>query len=306
MKQTCLIVIFFLQLFHLQAQGTDSTGTPPVVTVDTGIISKPVNDTVKKNKDTAVIINLPGYKAFNKTKLLGENRFFNLLGKGVYKIEKLRVIERKDWLFYLITGLLFFMGILKLSYQKYFTNLFRLFFKTTLRQTQLKDQLAQSQLSGLLFNIFFFIAAGVYLFLLVRHYDVSIQGEKWQQLGSCVVLLTILYILKFAVLKLSGWVFGMPLVADSYIFIVFLINKITGLLLVPFIILIAFASVQLVNISLTLSFLMISGLFLYRFIRSYTSIQNDIKVSRLHFFLYLCAFEITPLLLIYKVLIQFF
>lgn len=306
MKRTCFIIIFFLQLFHLQAQETDSTGNPPVTTVDTGIISKPVQDTVKKNKDTTVITSLPGYKAFDKTKLLRENKFFNLLGEGVYKIEKIRVIERKDWLFYLITGLLFFMAVLKLSYQKYFTNLFRLFFKTTLRQTQLKDQLAQSQLSGLLFNIFFFIAAGIYLFLLVRHYDVSIQGEKWQQLGSCIVLLTVLYILKFAVLKLSGWVFGMPVVADSYIFIVFLINKISGLLLVPFIILIAFASAQLVNISLTLSFLMISGLFLYRFIRSYTSIQNDIKVSRLHFFLYLCAFEITPLLLIYKVLIQFF
>ncbi len=43
----------------------------------------------------------------------------------------------------------------------------------------------------------------------------------------------------------------------------------------------------------------------YRFIISYKPIRNEIKVSRFHFFVYLCAFEIAPLLLIYKVLLIF-
>jgi hypothetical protein len=46
-------------------------------------------------------------------------------------------------------------------------------------------------------------------------------------------------------------------------------------------------------------------LFIYRFIISYTPIRNEIKLNRFHFFIYLCAFEIAPLLLIYKVLLIF-
>jgi len=41
----------------------------------------------------------------------------------------------------------------------------------------------------------------------------------------------------------------------------------------------------------------------YRFIISYRPVRSEIKVNRFHFFLYLCAFEIAPLLLIYKVLL---
>lgn len=263
---------------------------------------------VSQIKDSTTIIKAPVIisNQFDKRKVLGLNRFFDVFGKAQYKIEMFRLSQRKDWLFYLIVGILFFMAILRLSYLKYFNNLFRLFFKTTLRQNQLRDQLLQSQLSGLLFNLFFFIASGTYLFLLAHYYDISVTGEKWQQLGTCIGLLALLYMIKYAVLQATGWVFGIRGVVETYIFIVFLINKVLGLLLVPFIILIAFAGDIIVKVSLTLSLLMISGMFIYRFIRSYVPIQNDIKVSRFHFFLYLCAFEITPLLLIYKVLMKFF
>lgn len=245
-------------------------------------------------------------RPFDKRTALQSNRFFNLFGKGEYKVEEFASRERKDWLFYLILGLLFFLAILRLSYLKYFNNLFRLFFRTTLRQSQVKDQLVQSQLSNLFFNIFFFVAAGVYLFLLVRYYDVAITTDKWQELGTCVALVAILYMAKFAALKASGWVFGIKPAIETYTFIVFLVNKVLGVMLVPFIILLAFAANGINKVALTLSLLLIAGMFIYRFIRSYIPIQNEIKVSRFHFFLYLCAFEITPLLLIYKVLLKYF
>ena len=308
LKQTCLILFFLIQLIAVRAQVNDSTQVIKTIHADSGQIKSPLVDTMSQAKDSITTVKTPVTVSiqFDKRKYLASNRFFDVYGKAQYKVEKSRVSQRKDWLFYFVVGMLFFMAILRLSYYKYFNNLFRLFFKTTLRQNQLRDQLLQSQLSGLLYNLFFFVASGTYLFLLARHYDVSVTGEKWQQLGTCIGILALLYIIKYAVLQATGWVFGIPGAIETYIFIVFLINKVLGLLLVPFIILIAFAGNNIVNVSLTLSLLMISGMFIYRFIRSYLPIQNDIKVSRFHFFLYLCAFEITPLLLIYKVLMKFF
>ena len=308
LKQTCLILFLLIQLNAVRAQVNDSARVIKTTNADSGRIKIPSVDTASQPKDSITTIKTPVLVSiqFDKRKYLATNRFFDVYGRAEYKIEKFRLSERKDWLFYFVAGILFFMAILRLSYLKYFNNLFRLFFKTTLRQNQLRDQLLQSQLTGLLFNLFFFIAAGTYLFLLARHYNVTLTGAKWQQLGTCISLLALLYMVKYAVLQATGWVFGIRGAIETYIFIVFLINKVLGLLLVPFIILISFARDNVVKVSLTLSLLMISGMFIYRFMRSYLPIQNDIKVSRFHFFLYLCAFEITPLLLICKVLMKFF
>ncbi|RTL57161.1 MAG: DUF4271 domain-containing protein [Sphingobacteriales bacterium] len=302
MKPILFIVLFSVVTVFTNAQVKDSA----LVIVKPAIADSLKADSIFAKKDSVTGV-IPGStRPFDKRTVLQSNLFFNLFGKGEYKIEEFASGERKDWLFYLMLALLFFLAILRISYHKYFNNLFRLFFRTTLRQSQVKEQLVQSQLSNLLFNIFFFIASGVYLFLLVRYYDISITSNKWRELGTCFALITILYTVKFAVLKASGWVFGIKPAIETYTFIVFLVNKVLGVLLIPFIILMAFAANNIAKIALTLSLLMIVSMFIYRFVRSYLPIQNDIKVSRFHFFLYLCAFEITPLLLIYKVLLKYF
>jgi hypothetical protein len=95
-------------------------------------------------------------------------------------------------------------------------------------------------------------------------------------------------------------------VADSYIFIVFVVNKMIGILLLPFLVLIAFSVGNIYAVAIPLSWCLVGGLFLYRFILTYTAVRNQVKVNPFHFFLYLCAFEIAPLLLIYKGLLLFF
>jgi len=93
--------------------------------------------------------------------------------------------------------------------------------------------------------------------------------------------------------------------ANSYIFIVFIINKILGRLLLPFLILLAFTQGHLYSVTLILSWCGIGCLLFYRFILTYAAIRNQVKVNPFHFFLYLCAFEIAPLLLVYKGLLLF-
>lgn len=310
MKLIAQILFFLSFTLVAQAQIADSavpaqndSGKPQIQTpaIDTARI-----DTAITAKDSTDVVSTVQGAKFDKREGFKNNRFYHVFTKGEYKIEKFASGQRKDWLFYLITGLLFFLAVLRLSYLKYFNNLFRLFFRTTLRQTQLRDQLLQSQLSSMLFNFFFFLSAGTYLFLLIRYYDVTITTGKWKELGICMGLVAVLYMTKYSVLKATGWVLGIKPAIETYTFIVFLVNKVLGVLLVPFIVLLAFASNSISKVALTLSLLMVMGMFVYRFIRSYLPIQNEIKVSRFHFFLYLCAFEITPLLLIYKVLLKYF
>ena len=111
---------------------------------------------------------------------------------------------------------------------------------------------------------------------------------------------------KFLGLKIAGWVLGIKEATDSYIFIVFIINKMIGVLLLPFLIMLAFSEGRIYSVSLTISWCLLIAIYLYRFILTYSVIRNQIKVNPFHFFLYFCAFEIAPLLLVYRGLLVFF
>ena len=94
--------------------------------------------------------------------------------------------------------------------------------------------------------------------------------------------------------------------ADSYVFIVFIINKMIGILLLPFLVVLAFAVGNVYTVGLTLSWCLFGGLLIYRLILSFGAVRNQVRVNLFHFFLYLCAFEIAPLLLVYKGLLLYF
>jgi hypothetical protein len=70
--------------------------------------------------------------------------------------------------------------------------------------------------------------------------------------------------------------------------------------------LLAFTNNPVYTIAMVVSWCGIGALLLYRFVLGYTAIRNEVKFNLFHFFLYLCAFELAPLLLIYKVLLFVF
>ena len=63
-------------------------------------------------------------------------------------------IISKDFVFYFILSLFLFLGILNAVFKNYFNTMIRVFFKTSLRQSQLTDQLMQAKLPSLCLNIF--------------------------------------------------------------------------------------------------------------------------------------------------------
>ena len=88
-----------------------------------------------------------------------------------------------------------------------------------------------------------------------------------------------------------GWIFNISEATDTYIFIVFLVNKLLGILLIPALILMAFSGEPFVGMVVILSLVLIVVFFLYRYIASYEPVRREIRVSQIHFIIYLLAFE---------------
>jgi hypothetical protein len=257
--------------------------------------------TVQKDslQDTVVPVVINKYNAAVRS-VLDQNIFLNSDGIPVTIAAKPKATRSNDAVFYLLAGLIFLVGIIKLFFSRYFTNLFRVFFNTSLRQSQLADQLLQAKLPSLFFNAFFIISGGVYTYFLLAQYGLIKGAYNWMLLGACVVTLGIIYVVKFSALKFTGWITGYKESADTYIFIIFMICKIIGIILLPFTVLIAFSDAGIATVSALVSLLIIGFLLLLRFFRSYGLIRNQLKVSKFHFFLYIAGVEIIPLLLIYK------
>ncbi len=239
-------------------------------------------------------------------KALEQSRFLHLQGTPSASVSKEMPSLFNDVFFYIIMVLLLFFAFLRFLYERYFNNMFRVFFNTSLRQSQLTDQLLQSKQVSLLFNLLFVLTGGLYIYFLFHHFKWIDSDMPLMAIGFCTVSLAMLYCFKYFSLIFTGWITGYNSAAGTYLFIIFLINKILGVLLIPFVIVIAFGKDFLRYPAALLSLLVIGMMFLLRFLRSYTLLRKDIKVSRWHFFIYILGVEVLPLLLIYKALLVLF
>jgi len=201
--------------------------------------------------------------------------------------------------------IVFILGLFKTFYPAYFNNLFRVFFNTSIRQTQLTDQLLQAKLPSFILNIFFTITTGFYIWLLFKNYHPPRFINSQLLLPVCIVGIGILYFAKYCILKFIGWMSGMQQAADNYIFVIFLVNKIVGIILVPFIITVAFSTPLWIN-NITIFSLLVFGLFfLSRYVKTYGVLENKFPLEPLHFIIYISALEIVPLFLIYKAAVDY-
>ena len=209
----------------------------------------------------------------------------------------------KDLVFYAMVVLVLFFAIIRRAFPKYMQDLFRLFFRTTLKQRHLSEQLSQTPLPSFLLNLFFFIAAGFYLSLWIEQAVHNPFSNFWTLFGCLLSAVAAAYLIKYSILRLTGWLFRAKEAVDSYLFTVFTINKMTGIFLLPLVVVMAFAATPVFTIALLLSWIVLIALLLYRLLLSFRVVRKQVQLSGFHFLLYVAGFEIAPLLIIYKLIL---
>ena len=200
--------------------------------------------------------------------------------------------------------MLFYLAFIKVTFPKYFSNVFELIFQSPIRQKQTREQLQQNNLASLFSNILFILNASIFVSLVAVK-----NGWVDLSLYSCIaysaVGFTALYLFKFLFLWLSGWLFSQGEAIGNYSFIVFLTNKVMGVFLIPAILLLAFSPESVQDFAYNSALIVISILFVYRYLVSFSIVRASLKVSAFHFFLYLCTCEVLPMLVLYKLTMDF-
>ena len=294
----------FIGTSLLAQQKPDSTSN-----IDTTSII-PSADSITKNRTqraTDSLLVLQKKKSIRDTasyKKLMTHPYLPMQTKPSFRINELRIAASFDGRFYLIIGMLFYLAFIKVTFPKYFSNVFELIFQSPIRQKQTREQLQQNNLASLFSNILFILNASIFVSLVAVK-----NGWVDLSLYSCIaysaVGFTALYLFKFLFLWLSGWLFSQGEAIGNYSFIVFLTNKVMGVFLIPAILLLAFSPESVQDFAYNSALIVISILFVYRYLVSFSIVRASLKVSAFHFFLYLCTCEVLPMLVLYKLTMDF-
>ena len=207
------------------------------------------------------------------------------------------------WLFYSIAFLFLIFGLIKTYYQHYFETLIRVLFNTTLKQNQLTDQLVQAKQPSLIFNILFVVLAGIYTFTSIDflgNKKLDVENIKIKYLLTTILLVGICYAVKYISLQFIGWLTNFKQEVKSYIFIVFLLNKVLGmffLMLLPFII---FGSSTIISFAVLISIIAVVLSFLLRYARSFAQLKSQFQLNIFLFSLLVLCIEVLPLGIIFK------
>jgi hypothetical protein len=329
------LTIFFLFVFaHAFAQ-TDASYYTDTATAETTTAKPIVKPVIKKpvvKKDSAATVAIPQPVQNNNLlrdslqkdslqkaaqavvinpvepgiKWPDDTAFAKLLSLNINKKIKPTLFEGEprhdtanDILFYMLLGVVFLLAFIKVAFPKYFINLFRMFMQTSFRQKQTREQLLQDRLPSLLMNLFFIVVTGVFVAIAIEQEQVT-HMNIWVLIIYCIAVLALIYFGKFLVILFTGWVFNTPEAASTYSFIIFLINKIIGVAVVPLLFLLVYSSAEVQKIIITAALCIITVLLVYRYILSYSIIRRNLSINALHFFIYLCGVEILPMIIIYK------
>lgn len=257
--------------------------------------------------DSSIVINEQVIEADAQTRINGIiNEHIQAMTGGRVIRETLQPFYDDTFDFYIVLVLLLVFGIVRFTFPRYFEYLIRAFRSPSFGMQQLKDQIGSSVLPNLLMNIFFGVSIGIYLYFLFKlnmpqYYAVYKPSLIVAGLIGGAVLL---YAVKYVILLFTSWVFNVRSVVGHYLYNVFLINKVLAVVLLPFTVLLAFASTTIAVPAMVVSLFLIGLLFVNRYIRSWQVLGPFFQYGKFHFFAYLCASEILPMALLTKLLIR--
>jgi len=274
-----------------------------------GVIDSLYNDslggkfTIRLTTDSAKLATATNKTDSDRYGKVLDNPFFPRTASPRDGFIAFRQKDNKDTTFYLVTGILLLLAIIRIGFPSYFSRLFQYFFQTSMRQRQTRDRLLQEQFAAIGLNLLFFVVMGTFVTLLA-FWRGWYLGNFWLLWAVATGFLCLIYAGKFIFLRIAGWIFNSREAMRSYTFIVFLVNKSAALLLLPLLILVAFSAPVVVESAFTIGLILVAAAFVYRYAISFTIIRNKMGLNAFHFFIYFISLEIIPLLVILKLLFR--
>ena len=238
-----------------------------------------------------------------------ENKSLN--GPGIFKNHLLKPVNPNarplndtisDWLTVSLIVMIVFFTWFRLFYYKIFRQLLTSYFNMTASNQIVRDESYLLQRASLVISIISYLLGGLFLYQISVLYDWQIY---WLQKGLVrfvlfSLIIAISYSVKMILLRVLSVIFNQEKAAGAYIFNLFLMIMMAGLILFPANIFLAYSTTSVKHFAAITSTVLIGTMFLFRLSRAIRIWFSIPQFSFFYLFLYLCTFEVAPLLVVWK------
>jgi hypothetical protein len=206
----------------------------------------------------------------------------------------------QSWYFYFIATLMIGYVIAKAYLGQLLTSTFTTTVRYNIAEGVFKDNSQLQRQRDNALYAFYFLSVGFFLMLLSEKLHFSpYDFSGFKLLLFYVALLAGLFLGRILLANFVGHIFSVRDLLREYLYMGFTYNKLLGILFVPVNFILAFTSGILNEVSFYIALTILGILIFMKIVRGIV-FSREKRIFSFYLFLYLCALEIVPLLLLYK------
>ena len=208
------------------------------------------------------------------------------------------------WLIPALLIIIIYTGLIRLFSGKYISQIFTAIFFTHSATSLQKSVNVRNSAPSFSLNLLFLLTFGIFLFEILTHYKIRPFGIHGILLfGLTIITSMMLSGIKYSAYYFVGYVFNIIDQTSDFLFQVNLLNKSFGLIILPIIAIVPFLSETGSSIVLQLGILLFILAYFMQILKGIKIILRE-PFSVVYMFLYLCALEILPLSILYKLIMS--
>jgi hypothetical protein len=209
--------------------------------------------------------------------------------------------SRDPWVLILIIGLLLYTAFLNISLGNDVKSVFQSFYTKRSGQADKEERPINAWAFIGLF-LLFGLTFGLFLYQLAAYNNVYYVISGVQLFVSLSVIIIALFAFKFVLLKFIGFLFDINRVVSEYITALYLTYFNITFVFLPVVVCFSLLAAQFIPYLLAIALVLIVIIFVWIYLRSSVSIISNFRFHKFYLFIYLCALEICPILILIKVL----
>ena len=204
---------------------------------------------------------------------------------------------------YLLTGILFVLFVLfvwlYVTKRQRLIQIIKDFYQIQAGNVNRRYEFSNTNIVSIVLSIFF-IATITLFFIQVTSYHGIRLGYTYDIAILCASVISVVYAIKLIVIKLMGFIFQEQNKANEYLTSIVLFANVIGLFMLPLVICLAFLKQLPAALFVNVGMLLLVLFFILRLAKGMSIGLKSPAISKIYLFMYLCALEILPFILMFK------
>ncbi|MDB5002256.1 MAG: hypothetical protein JWQ34_481 [Mucilaginibacter sp.] len=209
---------------------------------------------------------------------------------------------RDQWIIIIIIGLLLYTAILNIALNKDIKNVFLSFYSKRALVQASKDDTQINFWAFVGLFLLFGLTFGLFLYQLASYKGIYYSISGFRLFISLMLIILLLFAVKFLVLKFVGFVFDIQKLVTEYVSILYLTYFNIAFVFLPVTVCFSLLAAVFIKPLLIVALILIVIIFTWLYLRSSVNIISNFRFHKFYLFVYLCALEICPILILIKAL----